>query len=105
MHGAESIGWLALFVTVIYTCVGLPTQIRRNYLSKSTSGLSLVMVVMLAVTFFVWLAYGLVVVPRNWFIVGSNLPGAVFVTVMLAQFWTYRRRRPRRLVLQPGETR
>ena len=104
MHAAETIGWLALSTTVVYTCVGLPTQIRRNYTTKSTSGLSLFMVVMLMLTFFIWLAYGLVLSPRNWFIIGSNLPGVAFVTVILAQFWIYRSR-PRRGMVPLGETR
>jgi uncharacterized protein with PQ loop repeat len=104
MHGAELIGWLAFSITVVYTCVGLPTQIRRNYLTRSTSGLSLFMVVVLTLTFLVWLAYGLALTPRNWFIIGSNLPGAAFVMVILAQFWLYRRKRLRDAV-PLGETR
>jgi len=92
MNVEESLGWTALFITVVYTCVGLPSQIRRNYLTKSTTGLSLFMVAMLACTFSVWFAYGLTVSPRNWFIIGANVPGAVFALVMLAQFCIYRKR-------------
>ncbi len=92
MNAADSLGWVALFITVVYTCVGLPSQIRRNYLTKSTTGLSLFMVTMLTATFSVWFAYGLTVSPRNWFIVGANVPGAVFALVMLGQFCIYRGR-------------
>jgi len=89
---AQMMGWTALLITIVYTCVGLPSQIRRNHASKSTSGLSLFMIVMLSLTFSAWLAYGLAISPRNWFLVGSNVPGAVFVAVILCQFWIYRNR-------------
>jgi uncharacterized protein with PQ loop repeat len=92
MNAGEWLGWAALLVTVVYTCVGLPSQIRRNHITKSTTGLSLFMVTMLTCTFSVWLAYGLTVSPRNWFIIGANVPGAAFALVMLAQFGIYRRR-------------
>ena len=88
----QLLGWTALFITVVYTCVGLPSQIRRNYTSKSTMGLSLFMIVMLSLTFTAWLAYGLAASPRNWFLVGSNVPGVVLVLVILYQFWIYRNR-------------
>lgn len=91
MDIAKLLGWSALIVTIIYTCVGLPTQIRRNHANKSTSGLSLFMIVMLTLTFMVWLAYGLATNPRNWYLIGSNLPGAIFIVIILAQFWIYRR--------------
>jgi uncharacterized protein with PQ loop repeat len=92
MNTGDSLGWAALVITIIYTCVGLPSQIRRNHLTKSTTGLSWFMVAMLTCTFAVWLAYGLTVSPRNWYIIGANTPGAAFALVMLVQFRIYRRR-------------
>ncbi len=92
MNAANSLGLTALVITIIYTCIGLPSQIRRNYITKSTTGLSLSMVAMLTCTFAIWLAYGITVSPRNWYIIGANLPGAVFAIIMLAQFRIYRRR-------------
>ncbi|MDH3197426.1 MAG: SWEET family sugar transporter [Candidatus Krumholzibacteria bacterium] len=92
MKLAQLLGWTALLITIVYTCVGLPSQIRRNHATKSTMGLSLFMIVMLTLTFTAWLAYGLAASPRNWFLVGSNVPGAFFVVVILYQFWIYRNR-------------
>jgi uncharacterized protein with PQ loop repeat len=90
MAASNVLGWAALIVTIIYTCVGLPVQIHKNHSTKSTAGLSLFMVIMLLCTFAVWLAYGLSSRPRNWFIVGSNFPGAIFILIILWQFWIYR---------------
>ncbi len=87
-------GFVAFLITVIYTCLGLPVQIRKNYISKSTAGLSLITMVLLFFTFSSWVAYGLIKSERDWYIVGSNFPGAVFVTIILYQFFLYRRRNP-----------
>jgi uncharacterized protein with PQ loop repeat len=92
MNSEHIAGWIAFAVTVVYTVLGLPVQIRKNRKNRSTAGLSLVMNVMLLCTFCSWVFYGLVKTPQDWYIVGSNFPGAVCVSILLAQFWKYRDR-------------
>ncbi|MGQ0793987.1 MAG: SemiSWEET family transporter [Deltaproteobacteria bacterium] len=92
MDLADIVGWAAFLITVTYTCVGLPIQVRKNYLTKSTSGLSLFMMGALFLTFSVWIVYGSVKSPRDWFIIASNIPGAIWAFVMLCQFRIYGRK-------------
>jgi uncharacterized protein with PQ loop repeat len=86
----DIVGMAAFFITVIYTCIGLPIQVRRNYINKSTTGISLFMIVVLFFTFSSWIAYGLAKAPKDWYIIASNIPGAGWVFVILFQFWIYR---------------
>jgi uncharacterized protein with PQ loop repeat len=78
-----------MVTTTVYTCIGLPAQIRQNHRERSVRGLSFLMTLLLACTFLAWLVYGLVKSPVDWFIVISNLPGAFCVSVLLAQFAIY----------------
>jgi uncharacterized protein with PQ loop repeat len=87
-------GFVALVITVAYTCLGLPVQIRKNYSSKSTRGLSLFTVILMLATFTSWLVYGIVKAQQDWYLVGSNLPGAACTVVLVSQFWLYRRIKP-----------
>ncbi len=87
MEIVDILGWIALIITLIYTGLGLPAQIRKNLLSRSTGGLSLFMTVLLFLTFSTWVAYGLV--KPDWYIVVPNFTGAVCALVILWQFWKY----------------
>lgn len=84
-------GWIALVITVIYTCFGLPVQIYKNFKSKSTEGLSLFLMIMLLFTFSSWVVYATVKQPKDWYVIASNFPGAVCVLIILTQFVLYRR--------------
>jgi uncharacterized protein with PQ loop repeat len=83
-------GWIAMIVTLVYTSLGLPAQIRTNYLNQSTSGLSLTMTILLFCTFTSWVVYAIIASPRNWFIMASNTPGAICALILLFQFSKYR---------------
>ena len=93
---ADVVGLVAFLITVIYTCLGMPVQIRKIYRAKSTGGLSLVTMLLMFSTFSSWVVYGLVKTEIDWYIVGSNFPGAVGVLVILGQFWFYRKTAPRK---------
>ncbi len=87
MEVVDILGWIALIITLIYTGLGLPVQIRQNLIRRSTGGLSLFMTVLLCLTFSSWVAYGLV--KTDWYIIIPNLTGAVCAFVILWQFWKY----------------
>lgn len=89
---ADTLGFVALIITTIYTFLGLPSQILRNYKKKSTEGLSLFLIVMLSLTFCVWSLYSYFKVPRDYYILFSNSPGFFFSVVVLLQFWIYKKR-------------
>jgi uncharacterized protein with PQ loop repeat len=89
MDIVDTLGTVALVITVIYTCFGLPVQIRKNYQDKSVAGLSLFLMVMLLFTFSSWVAYGWVKPIKDWYVIASNFPGAVCVAIILVQFKLY----------------
>ena len=93
MGTADIVGIVAFLITVTYTCVGLPIQVRKNYINKSMGGISLFMMVVLFFTFSSWITYGFVKSPKDWYIIGSNIPGAGWVFIILCQFWIYRVKR------------
>jgi uncharacterized protein with PQ loop repeat len=90
----NEVGFMAFLITVTYTSFGLPLQIKENFKRKSTKGQSPLMVVLLFFTFISWVVYGTLI--EDWFIVGSNAPGALCIAVVLVQFILYRK------VKQPG---
>ncbi|HET6347153.1 MAG TPA: SemiSWEET family transporter [Myxococcota bacterium] len=92
MSLVDTIGTIALVITVIYTCFGLPVQIRKNYQDKSVAGLSLFLMIMLLFTFSSWVAYGWVKEQKDWYVIASNAPGALCVAIILVQFKLYRGR-------------
>jgi uncharacterized protein with PQ loop repeat len=85
------VGFIAFLITVTYTCFGLPAQIRE-YHTKKTVALPLVTIILMLLTFSSWVVYGMIKQERDWYIVGSNFPGAVFAIVILFQFWFYRKK-------------
>ncbi len=92
MNSEHVLGWIAFAVTIVYTALGLPVQIRRNAVNRSMTGLSLFMTSALLCTFSSWVAYGLVKNPRDWYIVASNLPGVIGAAALMFQFWKYRKK-------------
>ncbi len=88
MHLIDIVGWTAAVITLVYTALGLPMQIRKNSVNKSTKGLSLFMTALMFLTFSSWVVYA--ILKRDWYILAPNFVGAVGVFVILVQFWLYR---------------
>ena len=87
----ELVGTIAAVITVIYTCLGIPSQVVLNHRSKSTLGLSKATTFLSWLTFCIWVLYG--TLKGDWYIVVSNLPGVIFVSIILVQFVLYSRYR------------
>ena len=83
-----TLGWIASIITVIYTSLGLPSQIKKNYHLKTTKGLSLFLFIFLCMTFISWVVYG--VMKPDWFIVVPNGLGAFFSFIIIIQIFYYR---------------
>lgn len=84
----NTVGLVASIVTVIYTGIGLPDQIRKIALKQSTEGLSLPMNVLVLFAFSIWAWYG--VLDRNWYIILPNSLGTLGTIVILGQFYYFR---------------
>jgi uncharacterized protein with PQ loop repeat len=83
------LGTIATASSLVYSAFGLPFQIRGVYKAKSTAGLSLFMISTLFVMTVSWLSYGLS--EMNWYLIASNIPGLICATIILIQFYLYRR--------------
>ncbi len=81
-----------MMASIVYLCFGLPAQILKNYKRKTTEGLSIVLVLLCACTLVLWSSYAWAKDPRDWYILGSNVPGLIFALVLLSQFWLYRKK-------------
>lgn len=98
MEKANILGSIAASMTIMYACCGLPIQIRKNHLLKSTEGLSLFMMSFAFLSLFCWMTYAIVKTPKDWFIFVSNAPGAFFALIILVQCFIYRQRKTHELV-------
>lgn len=85
----DVIGWSAALITLFYTALGLPMQVRKNYINKSTSGLSLFMTLLMFFTFSIWVVYA--ILKRDWYILIPNFVGSLGAIVILLQFYLYRK--------------
>ncbi|HJO95623.1 MAG TPA: SemiSWEET family transporter [Victivallales bacterium] len=82
-------GWTASIITIIYTAIGLPAQIIKNFKAGTASGLSLFLFVFLFLTFTSWVVYG--IFKPDWFIVVPNGLGAICAFILVCQILYYNR--------------
>ncbi|OGS36971.1 MAG: hypothetical protein A2293_01995 [Elusimicrobia bacterium RIFOXYB2_FULL_49_7] len=87
------LGTLAMTVSIIYLCFGLPLQIIKNFKRKSTEGFSFIFALFFSFSIGLWVLYAWTKTPREYYILISNLPGFILSLVLLFQFWLYRKRR------------
>ena len=88
METIDIVGLTASIISVIYTGLGMPVQIYKNYSAKSTAGLSLSMMILLFMTLVSWVVYG--ILKTDWYIILPNFIGSISVTIIFIQFWLYR---------------
>lgn len=84
----DKVGLIAFLITLVYTLIGLPSQIVQNHRRRTMHGISLLMNVVLFFTFSIWSYYG--ALKSDWYIVGSNVPGLVCIAAILGQFYIFR---------------
>ena len=90
MQLIDIIGWSAASITLVYTAFGLPMQIRKNFLNKSTTGLSLLMTILMFFTFSSWVFYSFL--KRDWYIFVPNFVGGLGALTIVFQFGIYKKR-------------
>ena len=85
LNGASVI--LSLSVTLI----GFPLQIRKNFINKDTSELSLPLYFFTLLSYAVWTLRGYCL--NDWCIVWTSGPGTVLALVIFCQIYYYRKPR------------
>lgn len=81
-------GWVVMTVTIVYSVIGLSSQILENWRRGTTEGFSGIFCVLLFITFWSWLVYG--IVKRDKYIIIANAPGTIAVCILMSQFIFYR---------------
>ncbi len=89
MNTIDLVGYIATGITLVYTCLGVPAQAIKHYKMKSTAGSSIFMYLMFFFTVSSWIIYALL--KHDYYILASNVPGAIGASVILIQFYRYRR--------------
>lgn len=75
-------------LSLLVTCIGLTTQVRKNYQRKSTEGLSFFYFFILAISYSFWTIYGLVqkdlvlIIPMG---LGMLMSGVVVIQCLIYQ--------------------
>jgi len=92
------LGVLAMMVSLSVVFFGLTTQAWKNYRRKTCEGLSLTLMLITLLAYTTWSAYG--ISKPDWFLVSSQIPGAILALIIVCQclFYDYlpARRRKRR---------
>ncbi|MCC6354275.1 MAG: PQ-loop repeat-containing protein [Verrucomicrobiae bacterium] len=95
MTAEQFFGTGAMVLGFVGGCIGLPVQLLKNWQRKSVEGLSLTFWVILYTNVWFWLLYAFSKVQTDWYLVVANVPGLVFISVLLGQFAWYRDGRAR----------
>ncbi len=93
MEAETILGFVATATGIIVASVGLPIQLLKNYKRKSVEGLSLIFWVLAYVNGWCWFTYAIVKNQPDFFLIVANIPGLIFMTVLLTQFVIYSRNR------------
>jgi uncharacterized protein with PQ loop repeat len=86
---ASIIGVLTVAVGILVKAIGFPDQIRKNYIRKSTEGLSSIFMVLSFVAYLLWTAHG-ILQKDMVLIIGQGL-GIITTGIILLQVFLYRK--------------
>lgn len=90
MNIISLLGSNAVFAGLLGVVVGLVTQIIKNWKRKSCEGLSLRWILLAEYSYFSWLLYGMV--RGDLFLFIPQFLGTICMTIVLIQFWIYRKK-------------
>lgn len=87
------VGFLTVGLGVLVKLVGFPDQMRRNYKSKSTKGLSTAFIALSFLAYTMWTLHG-ILVKDMVIVIGQGL-GIVTTGAILIQIYVYRKANPK----------
>lgn len=83
-------GVIAVCSSLIMVLFGMPRQVMKNYHRKSCEGLDLFLFIAVLLAYLSWSTYGLI--KPDYFLLVSQIPGAILSAIILVQFKIYGRR-------------
>ncbi len=81
------LGYITIALSLLVTGLGMTSQARKNYLGKSTRGLSLIYFILLAISYSFWVFYG--ISKKDLVLIIPMSVGAVVSYVILFQIYYY----------------
>ncbi len=85
------VGTLTVIVSILSKVIGFPDQMRKNYLRKSTEGVSSALMVLLLVSYALWTLYGFLI--GDWVIIAGMGVGVITTGIIIFQIIAYRKKR------------
>jgi uncharacterized protein with PQ loop repeat len=82
------IGSSVLVVSILTKILGEPDQIRRNWMRKSTNGVSTPLYVLGFLSYCLWTLHGFM--QADPFLIGAQSIGIITSGIVLVQMWIYR---------------
>jgi len=84
---SQILGVLAALVSLSVVIFGLTSQIVKNHKRKTCEGLSMNLMWVTLLAYSTWAVYGFS--KPDWYLVASQLPGAIAVLVIICQYLKY----------------
>jgi len=85
------IGTLTAAVSILTKIIGLPDQIRKNYIRKSTKGVSSILIILLFSSYSLWTIYGLL--KNDWVLIAGHGLGILTTGAIIYQIIKYKKRK------------
>lgn len=85
------VGTLTVIVSILSKVIGFPDQMRKNYLRKSTEGVSSPLMVLLLVSYALWTLYGFLI--GDWVVIAGMGVGVITTGIIIFQIIAYRKKR------------
>jgi uncharacterized protein with PQ loop repeat len=83
------VGILTTIVAILVKVLGLPDQIRKNHLRKSTEGLSVLFFGLGFLSYALWTFYG--VLKGDWVLILGQGVGVITMGIIAVQIYRYRK--------------
>ena len=85
---ASIIGFLTVTIAILVKVIGLPDQARKNYLRKSTEGVSTPFFVLALISYLLWTTHGLM--EEDMVLVIGQGAGVITTSIIVFQIIRYR---------------
>ncbi len=85
------VGTLTVIVSLLTKLIGLPAQIRQNFIRKSTKGVSAVLIILLCLSYSLWTFYGFL--KKDLFLIIGHSIGIITTGIIVLQIIKYKQKR------------
>jgi uncharacterized protein with PQ loop repeat len=83
------IGVATAVLSILVKVIGFPDQMRKNYIRKSTEGISTYFFVISFITYVLWTIHGILV--KDWVVYLGQGLGIITTGIILYQIYLYRK--------------